>query len=117
MSQEFEEICQLTWNLLSKLQTKWKISLSFCSLLRKPELYEESKKHIKLSLLFRALMHCISSRLIMHRQELNGMLEKNDSFNFLKKQIRDMFLQDNVLGQLQLVFPGFENLRKSLTAL
>ena len=61
-------------------------------------------KHIKLSLLFRALMHCISSRLIMHRQELNGMQGKNDSFNFLNKQIRDMFLQDYVLGQLELVF-------------
>ena len=68
-------------------------------------------KRIKLSLLFRALMHCISSRLIMHRQELN------DSLNFLKKEIRDMFLQDNVLGHLELVFPGFENLRKSLAAL
>ena len=62
-------------------------------------------------------MHCISSRLIMHQKELNGMQEKNDSFNFLKKQIRGMFLQDNVLGQLELVFSGFENLRKSLAAL
>ena len=45
MSQEFDEICQLIWNLLSKLQTNWKISLSFCCLLGKPELYEENKAY------------------------------------------------------------------------
>ena len=50
----------------------------------------------------------------MHRQELNGMQEKNDSFNFLKKQIRDMFLQDNVLGQLELVFRDLKILEDHL---
>ena len=116
MSQEFDEICQLIWNLLIKLQTNWKISLSFCSLLRKPELYEESKTYKTLPTFscFNALYFITTNRALTRTK---WHARKNDSFNFLKKLIRDMFFQDNVLGQLELVFPGFENLRKSLAAL
>ena len=37
--QKFEKISPMIWNKLGTLQINWEISLNYCSLLRKPELY------------------------------------------------------------------------------
>ena len=84
----------MIWNLLTRRQINWKISLNFCGLLRKPELYKNDEVFMSHFVVIMtqvkwAVLHCKKSQLynsvVRFRKDFVGVKE-----NVLDRIGRDM---------------------------